>query len=68
MTTTEDRRHSKVIALNCDIVATARELLRVSTVRKNADLNARISRIASDAREANTLCCVEWFAHELDAA
>lgn len=68
MSTTEERRHSKVIALNCDIVATARELLRVSTVRKNEELNARITRIASDAREANLLCCAEWFAHELDAA
>ena len=68
MPTSDQRRHHRVIALQCDCVALARELSRHSTVRKNPELSERVARIAASAREANTLVCIEWFRDELDPA
>lgn len=66
MTTTSERRHQRIIGLQCDCWAESRDLLANSTIRKNAELRARVERIGRAARQANILCCTEWFSHELD--
>jgi hypothetical protein len=64
--TTDQRRHERIIAMQCDAFALADELLKISTVRKNAEIRRRVVGVRHAAREANILCCVEWFKDEFD--